>query len=177
MITIQPQIRFSAWLTLWTTIVVPRLAGQPFDTLSFEADIRPLLDEYCYRCHGEEKQKGDVQLSSFHERRMLIREHELWREVIHQIESEEMPEEEPLPTLEERRLLVDWLEHTLNEIDWSKVKNAGHVTLPRLTKDEYNNTMRDLLGIDIRPGNAFLEDGEGQKGSRTTATASTSLPR
>ena len=164
MITIKPQIRFSAWLTLWAAIVVPSLAGQPVDTLSYEADIRPLLDEYCYRCHGEEKQNGDVQLSSFHEKRMLIREHELWREVIHQIESEEMPEEEPLPTPEERRLLVDWLEHTLNEIDWSKVKNAGHVTLPRLTKEEYNNTMRDLLGIDIRPGNAFLEDGEGQSG-------------
>ena len=140
------------------------LSAKDIQELVFEADIRPLLEKYCYSCHGEEKQKGDVQLSSFHDKRMLIREHELWREVIYQIESEEMPEEEPLPTPEERRLLVDWLEHTLNEIDWSKVKNAGHVTLPRLTKQEYNNTMRDLLGIDIRPGDSFLEDGEGQSG-------------
>jgi len=123
-----------------------------------------LLDEYCFRCHGEEKQKGDVQLSSFHTKRMLIEEHRLWREVIHLIKTEEMPEEEPLPTPEERALLVDWLEQTLNEIDWSQVKNPGRVTMPRLTKVEYNNTMRDLLGIDIQPGNNFSEDGEGQSG-------------
>lgn len=146
-------------------LLLARAQGsEAIKSISYESDIRPLLEKYCYSCHGEEKQKGDVQLSSFHDKRMLIREHELWREVIYQIESEEMPEEEPLPNPEERRLLVDWLEHTLNEIDWSKVKNAGHVTLPRLTKQEYNNTMRDLLGIGIRPGDSFLEDGEGQSG-------------
>ena len=116
------------------------------------------------------KQNGDVQLSSFHEKRMLIREHELWRSF--KLSRKKCPKE-PLPTPGD----VDWLEHTLNEIDWSKVKNAGHVTLPRLTKEEYNNTMRDLLGIDIRPGNAFLEDGEGKAGLRTIGTASMSLPR
>jgi hypothetical protein len=132
--------------------------------LNFESDIRPLLDQYCFRCHGEEKQKGDIQLSSFHDKRGLLKEYKLWQEVIHQIKSEEMPEEEPLPTHEERTLLVSWLEQTLNEIDWSKVKNPGHITMPRLTKEEYNNTMRDLLGIDIKPGNFFSEDGEGHSG-------------
>lgn len=131
---------------------------------SFENDIRPLLEEYCFRCHGEKKQKGDVQLSSFHTKRMLLEEHKLWQEVIHQIKSEEMPDEEPLPTPAERALIVDWLEQTLNEIDWSKVKNPGRVTMPRLTKTEYNNTMSDLLGVDIRPGDTFSEDGEGQSG-------------
>ncbi len=134
------------------------------DSVSFENDIRPLLEEYCFRCHGEEKQKGDVQLSSFHTKRMLIEEHRLWQEVIHQIKSEEMPEEEPLPTPADRALLVDWLEQTLNEIDWSEVRNPGRVTMPRLTKTEYNNTLRDLLGVDIQPGNTFSEDGEGQSG-------------
>ena len=140
---LQPQINLANQLRLWTAYfglnITSLLGTDPVESLSFETDIRPLLDEYCFRCHGEEKQKGDVQLSSFHEKRMLVREHKLWREVIHQIESEEMPEEEPLPTPEERRLLVDWLEHTLNGIDWSKVKNAGHVTLPRLTKEEYSS--------------------------------------
>jgi hypothetical protein len=145
-------------------IVSSQSVGAVVPTASFEDDIRPLLDKYCFRCHGDKKQKGDVQLSSFHTKRMLIEEHKLWQEVIHQIKSEEMPEEEPLPTVEERALMVNWLEQTLNEIDWSKVKNPGRVTMPRLTKTEYNNTMRDLLGIDIQPGNTFSEDGEGQSG-------------
>jgi hypothetical protein len=162
------QVRASIRIASWVAIAILTLAraqgSDALKSISYESDIRPLLEKYCYSCHGEEKQKGDVQLSSFHDKRMLVREHELWREVIYQIESEEMPEKEPLPTPEERRLLVDWLEHTLNEIDWSQVKSAGHVTLPRLTNEEYNNTMRDLLGIDIRPGDSFLEDGEGQSG-------------
>lgn len=133
-------------------------------SLSYEDDILPLLDTYCYRCHGEEKQKGDVQLSSFHTKRTLLKEHRLWQDVIHVVREEEMPDEEPLPSPEERRTLVEWLEQTLNEIDWSEVKNPGHVTMPRLTKAEYNNTMRDLLGFDFNPGNVFSEDGEGQSG-------------
>ena len=145
-------------------IVSSQLADAAAPQASFEDDIRPLLEEYCFRCHGEEKQKGDVQLSSFHTKRSLIEEHKLWQEVVHLIKSEEMPEEEPLPSAAERALLVDWLEHTLNEIDWSKVKNPGRVTMPRLTKKEYNNTMRDLLGNDIQPGNTLSEDGEGQSG-------------
>ncbi len=133
-------------------------------SLSYENDIRPILEEYCYRCHGEEKQKGDVQLSSFHTKRTLLKEHRLWQDVIHVVREEEMPDEEPLPSPEERRMLVEWLEQTLNEIDWSEVKNPGHVTMPRLTKVEYNNTMRDLLGFDFNPGNVFNPDGEGQSG-------------
>lgn len=130
----------------------------------FEDNVRPLLKEYCFRCHGEEKQKGDVQLSSFYDKRSILEEHKLWREVLHQIKSEEMPEEDPLPTASERALMVDWLEATLNEVDWSQVRNPGRVTIAKLTKTEYNNTMRDLLGIDIKPGNTFSDDGEGQSG-------------
>ena len=88
-------------------IVSSQSVGAVVPTASFEDDIRPLLDKYCFRCHGDKKQKGDVQLSSFHTKRMLIEEHKLWQEVIHQIKSEEMPEEEPLPTVEERALMVN----------------------------------------------------------------------
>lgn len=159
--------RIKAW-----TICLIAIAGGPgllqanrdLDSLTYEQDIQPLLEEYCYRCHGEEKQKGDVQLSSFHDKRTLLKEHKLWQEVIHLVRDEEMPDEEPLPTPEERQLLVDWLEYTLNEIDWTQVKNPGHITMPRLTKDEYNNTMRDLLGVDIQPGNTFSDEGEGLSG-------------
>ena len=142
----------------------PAFCESGLNSLKFETDIRPLLEEYCFRCHGEEEQNADVQLSSFHTKRSLLKEHKLWQEVIHLIREEEMPEEEPLPTPEERALLVDWLELTLNEIDWTKIKNPGRVTIPRLTKVEYNNTMRDLLGFDFNPGNVFSEDGEGQSG-------------
>ena len=135
---------------------------------AFEKEVLPLLEHYCYRCHGgEEKIKGDVDLTKFKTESSLIAKRKLWLEVLHQIRSEEMPTKEPLPSREERLKLTAWLDHKLNDIDWSKVRDAGHVTIPRLTKVEYNNTMRDLLGIDVQPGAAFSEDGEGQSGFTT----------
>ena len=60
--------------------------------------------------------------------------------------------------------LLDWLRYQMKNIDWSTHKNAGHVTLPRLTRLEYNNTFRGLLGWDRKPGSKFGEDGIGDSG-------------
>ena len=147
----------------FVALVVASVASPSIAT-GFDDEIIPLLDKYCYRCHGEEEQKGDVQLSSFRSQKSILKEHKLWQDVLYVLKEEEMPEDDPLPTSQERAQLIDWLETTLNEIDWSLVKNPGHTTIPRLTKAEYNNTMRDLLGIDTQPGSFFSEDGEGQSG-------------
>lgn len=154
------------FLVFWMIVQASNVATAATEEtlVTFENHIQPLLEEYCFRCHGEEKQQGEVKLSSFLSKEMLLKDHKLWQEVIHLVKTEEMPDEEPLPTPQERAVLVNWLEQTLDEIDWSKVKNPGHITMPRLTKTEYNNTMRDLLGYDFSPGNFFSEDGQGQSG-------------
>ena len=60
--------------------------------------------------------------------------------------------------------MVDWVREALESIDWSKHRRLGRVTLPRLTKLEYNNTLRDLLGVDLRAGDKLLDDGQGTSG-------------
>ena len=57
------------------------------------------------------------------------------------------------------------------KIDTAQPPNPGHVTIPRLTRDEYNNTLRDLLGIDFHPGDGFTADGEGSSGFNTDRDA------
>ena len=86
-----------------------------------------------------------------------------WKKVIEKLVDEEMPTEDPQPSTEERQLLIDWL-NDATAIDYSKIKHPGHVTIPRLTREEYNNTMRDLLGVDLKPGSGFSPDGEGGSG-------------
>ena len=81
-----------------------------------------------------------------------------------------MPPEDPAPTEAERRQLIAWVEQGV-KIDWSKVRNPGRVTIPRLTREEYDNTMRDLLGIDVQPGKALTPDGEGTSGFNTDRDA------
>ncbi|NQV28940.1 MAG: DUF1592 domain-containing protein [Rhodopirellula sp.] len=138
--------------------------------VSFEKEIVPLLQKYCVKCHQGEKPKGEFDLTHFKTVEQIKKSREEWRNVLLVVSEEEMPPAEPLPTAAERQKLVDWLTD-VTKIDWSKVKNPGHVTIPRLTRDEYNNTMRDLLGVDLRPGARFSEDGEGNSGFNTDRDA------
>ncbi len=113
-----------------------------------EPDVRPLLDRYCVGCHGLEKTKGDVDLR----RAAVAKDPNLWRTVLRQLESEEMPPQDPTPTPDERQRLIRWVREALEAVEAAPIRSAGHVTIPRLTREEYNNSMRDLLGLDIRPG-------------------------
>lgn len=131
---------------------------------AFSADIQPLLKTYCLSCHNPEKLKGDVDLTHFDQPGNIVKEFKLWQTMLQQVEEQEMPPKKPLPTSAEREQLGDFLRQGLASVDWSQQKGIGHVTLPRLTKSEYNNTLRDLLGIDFEPGKLLLDDGPGLSG-------------
>lgn len=127
-------------------------------------DIRPLLQKYCLDCHNADKQKGDVDLTHFGSPQNVVKDFKLWQTMLQQVEEEEMPPKKPLPVTAEREAIVAFLRKGIDSVDWSTQKGIEHVTLPRLTKTEYNNTLRDLLGIDFEPGKLLLDDGPGLSG-------------
>jgi hypothetical protein len=129
-----------------------------------------LLKTYCVRCHNPEKHKADVDLTQFGAKPETLQGRKVWLRVLEQLETEEMPPEDPAPSEAERRQLIAWVEQGV-KIDWSKIRNPGRVTMPRLTREEYNNTMRDLLGIDVQPGKELTPDGEGSSGFNTDRDA------
>jgi hypothetical protein len=133
-------------------------------TTAHAADIQPLLKQYCLDCHNADKQKGDVDLTSFGSPLNVAKEFKLWQTMLQQVEEEEMPPKKPLPSVAEREAIVAFLRKGIDSVDWSTQKGIEHVTLPRLTKTEYNNTLRDLLGIDFEPGKLLLDDGPGLSG-------------
>ena len=134
------------------------------------AAVHGLLKTYCVRCHNPEKHKADVDLTQFGTKPDSLQGRKVWLRVLEQLETEEMPPEDPAPTEAERRQLIAWVEQGV-KIDWSKVRNPGRVTIPRLTREEYDNTMRDLLGIDVQPGKELTPDGEGTSGFNTDRDA------
>jgi hypothetical protein len=129
-----------------------------------------LVKKYCVRCHSPEKHQADVDITAIGERPNSLAGRKTWQKVLEQLKNEEMPPEAPLPTADERRALVAWAERAL-EIDWTKIRNPGRVTIPRLTREEYNHTLRDLLGIDLNPGAEFSPDGAGASGFNTDRDA------
>ena len=75
-----------------------------------------------------------------------------------------MPPAAPFPNEAERITVADWADEALRNIDWSKVRNPGHAVIPRLNRTEYDNTIRDLTGLDLRPARHFPGDGAGNSG-------------
>ena len=130
----------------------------------FDQEIRPLLSRFCLDCHDAEVQKGDVDLSAFTSLQAVQANHRLWQTVLQQVEEEEMPPKKPLPSTTERAALAGWVRAALEGIDWSKQTGIARLTLPRLNKQEYNHSLRDLLGVDFRPGDLLLDDGPGLSG-------------
>ncbi len=62
---------------------------------------------------------------------------------------------------EDRTWLAEWIDATLHQVDCSQVQHAGSVTIRRLTRREYQNTIRDLLLVDYQPAAAFPADDAG----------------
>jgi hypothetical protein len=122
------------------------------------------LQKYCLDCHNADRRKGDIDLTHFAEKQDVASNFSLWQSMLQQIEDEEMPPKKPLPSDIERQEIIAHLRQGVESVDWSRMKGVEHLTLPRLTKSEYNNTLRDLLGVDFEPGKLLLDDGPGLSG-------------
>ncbi len=129
----------------------------------FAADLQPFLDTHCIRCHGEKKQKGDFRLDQL-SKEVGTRDTQLWVEVMERISSGEMPpeDEEVLPKPEESAHIVEWLAARVKEGEAARMAKRDRVSYHRLTREEYVNSVRDLIGVeyDAADPGGLLEDPE-----------------
>jgi hypothetical protein len=126
----------------------------------FETSVRPLLEKYCFECHGaKEKKKADVDFSHFKTEEDLARDPALWLNALTQLKSFAMPPEKASqPTDSERQFLSGWIDQAMDSLDARAPKNPGRTPLHRLNRVEYNNTIRDLIGLDLHPADDFPLD-------------------
>lgn len=134
----------------------------------FKSDLHPLLDRYCFSCHNDKKAKGGVNLAKFTNSASLYRDPKLWETALRQVEERTMPPEgknSKQPTQEERLTLTETLGHLLDNPEPGAIPlDPGVKVAHRLSRSEYNNTVRDLLGVTIRPADDFPADGGGGGG-------------
>src|SRR5262249_6381508 len=141
----------------------PALKPVPADAPppAFVKDIQPLLKKYCLECHSGDQAKAGLTFESFKDERTALGRRQVWEKVSDQLEAAAMPpEEKPQPTDDERALLLRWIEARVLKIDCSH-PDPGRVTIRRLNRTEYNNTIRDLLGVDFKPAEDFPSDDVG----------------
>ena len=136
---------------------LPARSSAGFDTV-----VKPFLAQNCFSCHGNKKQENDLNLQSFDTGASLIAHREKWDEVVGKLRRGEMPPlEEEQPPEEQRQAVAAWLARELERIDAATPPDPGRVTARRLNRTEYNNTIKELIGVDLRPADDFPQDDAG----------------
>jgi hypothetical protein len=128
---------------------------------SFTTDIQPVLEEYCYDCHGNGSKKGGVQLDDFASDN-AIRDHALWFRVVKNVRAGIMPPAtEPRLPDEDEKKLMSWIKLDAFSLDPAH-PDPGRVTLRRLNRVEYRNTVKELTGVNFDTLKEFPADDTGQ---------------
>lgn len=171
------RLRAEGWPVVGTSSVVGLvmgfLLGCPWPVLALDssADAAPLLaqpalksflTDYCVSCHGAEKKRADLDVQPFLEDAALGRNREVWEKIRAALEAREMPpEERRQPTEAERQAVLRWIEVEGARLDAEMPPSPGAVTLRRLNRNEYRNTIRDFFGVDYDAHAEFPHDESG----------------
>jgi hypothetical protein len=128
----------------------------------FVEKIVPFVNKYCMPCHDLDKAAGGLSLDAFRSTDHARKDRKTWANVAHALAAGDMPpKRKPQPTKEEKAAVIDWVENALTKVDCGAAKDPGRVTLRRLNRAEYNNTVRDLCGVDLKPADDFPADDVG----------------
>ncbi|WOH35707.1 DUF1592 domain-containing protein [Thalassotalea fonticola] len=130
----------------------------------YTQQVQPVIDKYCASCHGIDKQKGNVRFDTLNPDMVNGHDAEKWHAALDMINSAEMPPaKEAQPSDDERRLLVSWMTENI-KLATAAHKSDATAPIRRLTKQQYTNTLQDLLGIDINFGDILPDDGKSEMG-------------
>lgn len=149
--------------------------GSPSHAEDFRRDVLPLLERYCHDCHGDGMDKGGVRLDGHASDADLMADRELWLTALKNLRSGMMPPpKKRQPTPAERAVLERWILGDVFQLDPNR-PDPGRVTVRRLNRVEYRNTIRDLMGVDFDTTAEFPPDDTG-KGFDTIADVLTVSP-
>jgi hypothetical protein len=131
------------------------------EKLTFAGNVKPLLEEYCYDCHGGGAKKGGFALDIYPDEAALVKDRKTWDHVLNNVRNRVMPpEKKPQPTDAQRDLIAAWIESEVFKIDCNH-PDPGRVTIRRLNRAEYNNTIRDLVGVNFQAAADLPADDSG----------------
>ena len=127
----------------------------------FHRDVQPFLAKHCYECHGDDNAENGFRLDLVKDEASLEESGPVLEKALKNLANHKMPpSDEVQPAEADRTKTVGWLK-TFLAGDPNGPINPGRVTIRRLNRAEYNNTIRDLLAIDIRPADSFPVDDAG----------------
>jgi hypothetical protein len=141
-------------------------AGPPpkpaVDTAGFDSKIKPILQNTCATCHNATLASGDLNLTPYLAPASIFEDRATWEKIAHKIEAGEMPPEGVERPPEARMTaFLEFLRGQFEKADALVKPDPGRVTAKRLNRNEYRNTIRDLLAVDFRADKDFPTDDSG----------------
>jgi len=131
----------------------------------FQSEINPILEQHCFTCHGEDKQKADFRVDTLDPNLIRGGDVDWWLEVADVLGNGEMPpeDEEEMPGAD-RGKVIDWLSTEIQVASQARRSEGGHSSFRRLTRYEFNHALQDLLGLPLEfaedlPPETYSEDG------------------
>ena len=136
--------------------------GAQADPAQFESTVKPLLTKNCFGCHNSQLKTAGIDFTQFKTSDAAVTAPEVWEKAIDKLRQSAMP---PPPLPRPKQVDVDaaikWMESAVAQADADVRPDPGRVTAHRLNRVEYDNTVRDLLGVDIHPSADFPQDDSG----------------
>ncbi len=125
----------------------------------FQEVAKPFIEQHCLKCHGEKTAKAGYRIDLLTGDFSKANAAEQWKEVIDRINAGEMPPEgSPRPNAKQTAEFVGWVNSQLKEIERTAKSAGGRIPMRRLNRDEYANTIRDLLKLDEKIVLPLLEE-------------------
>lgn len=137
-------------------------SGQSVDVAGFNKNVQPIIKNNCTGCHNEALSSGNVNLAPFLNASTVPTQRGGWEKIIQKIRSGEMPPKGiPRPAVAAVDAMVKQIQAEYEKIDRNTPADPGRVTARRLNRNEYSNTIRDLLAVEFRANKDFPTDDSG----------------
>jgi hypothetical protein len=137
---------------LITVSTRPAACAPDLSGADYRNRVQPFLTRNCSSCHNDKLKTGNLSLER------PSTDPVLWRKVLEKLRTGRMPPPgAPKPDTAALQLVTGWIEKAFPQ----EMPNPGRVTAHRLNRAEYNNTVRDLVGVSIHPADEFPLDDAG----------------
>ena len=158
----EPVLKYFSICLLACLISTVVRAQQVSVAADFRRDVQPLLETYCYDCHADGEDRGGVAFDKFNPDANPADSRDLWWKALKNLRSGMMPpaKRKERPTAEELQRIASWIKTDEFGID-PQNPDPGRVTVRRLNRVEYHNTIRDLIGVDYDTQTEFPPDDSG----------------
>ncbi len=160
-----PRHRFLTFLLVFGCLVGPAMTAAPPQAdadieRTFTETVKPFLNSYCTSCHSGEKAAAQLDLRQYSSAESVVQDFQRWDRLREKLAARQMPPKQAKAHPDEltRQQVINWIDATWKSEARRNDGDPGVVLARRLSNAEYNYTIHDLTGVDIRPAKEFPVD-------------------